>query len=153
MLILVGLGFGIYAASKSIDYTWRWERIPQYIINTEATTVRAPFDGTATLEKGNQLVVTSDYGDDPLILNKFDTLLVSNGDLVFEGDPLVEIENWNIGPLTWGLVMTLQLSVVSLVFAVVIGLFAGLARLSSNPALRYLSITYIELIGGTPLLV
>ncbi|RBP80097.1 amino acid ABC transporter permease [Marinomonas rhizomae] len=153
VLIMIGLGFGIYAGSKSIDYTWRWERIPQYIINTEATTVRSPFDGSATIEKGNKLVVTSDYGDDPLVIEKFDNLLVSNGDLVFEGDPLVEVENWNIGPLTWGLVMTLQLSVVSLVFAVVIGLFAGLARISTNPALRYLSVTYIELIRGTPLLV
>ncbi len=33
--ILLGIGFGTYFASKSIDYTWRWERIPQYLINTE----------------------------------------------------------------------------------------------------------------------
>ncbi|WP_191601124.1 amino acid ABC transporter permease [Marinomonas algicola] len=152
VLIIIGLGFGVYAASKSIDYTWRWERIPQYIINTEADTIRAPFDGTASIDK-KTLTVISDYGDDPFVLKKFDQLMINDGDLVFEGDVLAEIENWNIGPLTWGLIMTLKLSVVSLVFAVVIGLFTGLARISSNPVLRYLSITYIELIRGTPLLV
>lgn len=35
----------------------------------------------------------------------------------------------------------------------VIGLFAGLCRLSSNPTLRDLSTVYVELVRGTPLLV
>ncbi|MBJ7538769.1 ABC transporter permease subunit [Marinomonas transparens] len=154
VLIIIGLGFGVYASSKSIDYTWRWERIPQYILSTEPLEIRSPFDGTVTVDETNKLVtVESDFGDEPLVIKGFDTLLINDGDLVFEGDPLVETKHWNIGPLTWGLIMTLQLSVVSLIFAVIIGLFTGLARISSNPALRYLSVTYIELIRGTPLLV
>jgi polar amino acid transport system permease protein len=42
---------------------------------------------------------------------------------------------------------------VAIVFGIIIGLFGGLARVSSNPALKWTSITYIELIRGSPLLV
>lgn len=60
---------------------------------------------------------------------------------------------WRAGPLTWGLLMTLRISVASTIFAIIIGLFTGLARISAIPALRWLAICYIELIRGTPLLV
>lgn len=155
ILIMLGLGVGIYVSSKSIDYTWRWERIPQYLISMEPLEIRAPFDGSVSQvdTKHQRITVESDYGDDPFIVEKFDDLNVSEGDTVFEGDIIARQEHWNLGPLSWGLIMTLKLSVVSLVFAMLIGLFAGLARISSNPALRYLSVTYIELIRGTPLLV
>ena len=36
---------------------------------------------------------------------------------------------------------------------IVIGLFAGICRISSNPALKWASIVYVELIRGSPLLV
>ncbi|KZN14205.1 amino acid ABC transporter permease [Marinomonas sp. TW1] len=154
LLILIGLGFGIYASSKSIDYTWRWERIPQYIVSTEPTEIRAPFDGTAYVDDAtNTITIESDIGLDPLIIKDFDEAMIYDGDLVFEGDAVAEQTGWTIGPITWGLWITLKLSVVSLIFAVVIGLFTGLARISHNPVLRYLAITYIELIRGTPLLV
>ncbi|WP_417223133.1 amino acid ABC transporter permease [Amphritea sp.] len=155
ILIMLGLGFGIYASSKSIDYTWRWERIPQYLVSVEPLEIRAPFDGTVMTvdEQHQRIVIESDYGDDPFVIKAFDQLSVDEGDSVFEGDIVAEQAHWNLGPLAWGLIMTLKLSVVSLVFAMIIGLFTGLARISSNPALRYLSITYIELVRGTPLLV
>ncbi|WP_210395515.1 amino acid ABC transporter permease [Motiliproteus sediminis] len=153
-VILLGLGYGIYAASKSIDYTWRWERIPQYLISTDPTEIRSPFDGTVVVEQGGKRVlVDPDSGDEPFVVEKFDLLLADDGDIVFEGDAVAGIEEWRLGPIGWGLLTTLKLSVVSLVFAMVIGLFTGLARISDNPALRNLAITYIELIRGTPLLV
>ena len=154
IVILFGIGTGVYLSSKSIDYTWRWERIPQYLINTEPQQINSPFDGTVELSSDSKtLTVVPDHGGDPFVLEKFDLLVVDNGDIVFEGDAIAGMKNWQIGPITWGLVMTLKLSVVSLAFAMVIGLFTGLARISDNPALRNLSITYIELVRGTPLLV
>lgn len=154
ILIILGLGIGIYASSKSIDYTWRWERIPQYLINTDPTDIRSPFDGTVTVEQGGKrLVVEPDDGGEPFVVTKFDLLSVDDGDIVFEGDTVAGIEDWRLGPISWGLIVTLKLSVVALIFAMLIGLFTGLARISSNPALRNLAITYIELIRGTPLLV
>ncbi len=150
--ILLGIGFGTYFASKSIDYTWRWERIPQYLINTEPTDIRAPFDGTVTVKR-SVISVEPDMGGEPFVVKKFDNIEVSDGDLVFEGDVIAGVESIELGPLSWGLLMTLKLSVVSLVFALIIGLFTGLARISANPALKNLAITYIELVRGTPLLV
>ncbi|PPC74216.1 ABC transporter permease, partial [Pokkaliibacter plantistimulans] len=63
------------------------------------------------------------------------------------------ISNWRIGPITEGMITTLEISMASLVFAVIIGLFIGLGRISRNLAIRQLCITYIEIIRGTPLLV
>ncbi|MBW2617769.1 MAG: ABC transporter permease subunit, partial [Deltaproteobacteria bacterium] len=60
---------------------------------------------------------------------------------------------WAAGPLLKGVLMTLKISVVSVIAATIIGLFTGLARISSQPAPRWLAIGYIELIRGTPLLV
>lgn len=153
VLILLGLGIIIYASSKSIDYTWRWERIPQYLISFDPKEIHSPFDGTVTTVTKKQIVVESDSGDAPFVIKKFNHVDVSQGDIVFEGDVIAEVKDWRIGPITWGLVTTLHLSVISLIFAIVIGLFTGLARISHNPTLRYLSVTYIELIRGTPLLV
>lgn len=61
--------------------------------------------------------------------------------------------DWVAGPLIMGLVMTLKISAVAVFFAVFIGLFTGLARISDQPALRWISGIYVELIRGTPLLV
>ena len=49
--------------------------------------------------------------------------------------------------------MTLKISMVSLVFALILGLAAGLARVSNSVAARDLAALYVELIRGTPLLV
>ncbi len=154
VLIMITIGIGVYLSSKSIDYTWRWERIPQYLINTEPRAITAPFDGVIEIAANNKtLTVVADSGDDPFVVTQYDLRNVEDGDMVFEGDPIAGIENWQIGPITWGLVMTLKISVISLVFAMLIGLFTGLARISANPAVNKLAISYIELVRGTPLLV
>ncbi|WP_133012766.1 amino acid ABC transporter permease [Marinomonas flavescens] len=155
VLVLIGLGFGIYASSKSIDYTWRWERIPQYIISVEPKDIRSPFDGTVQSVdiKNHSMVVLPDQGGNPFVIKKFDKANVMSGDIVFEGDPLAQVNGWRVGPILWGLITTLKLSFVALIFAMIIGLFTGLARISDNPALRYFAITYVEIIRGTPLLV
>jgi polar amino acid transport system permease protein len=154
VLILVVIGIGVYKSSQSIDYTWRWERIPQYLINTEPEPINAPFDGVIEIGADNKtLTVIADSGEDPFVVSQYDLRDVEDGDMVFEGDQIAGIDSWQIGPLTWGLVMTVKLSVVSLLFAMIIGLFTGLARISSNPAVKNLAVTYIELVRGTPLLV
>ncbi|MDM8538496.1 amino acid ABC transporter permease, partial [Desulfobacterales bacterium HSG17] len=55
--------------------------------------------------------------------------------------------------LVLGMWLTIKVSVISIFFGVFIGLFAGIARISSNPALKWSSITYIEIVRGSPLLV
>lgn len=157
ILIMIAFGFGVYAATNSIDYTWRWERVPEYIINTNPEQITSDIDGTVVIKisaNGNeQVMVESDEGEDPFLVEKYDQLLVDEGDLISVGDSLAEINGWRLGPIAWGLITTLKISVVALFFAMIIGLFTGLARISSNDTLRYLAITYIEVIRGTPLLV
>ncbi|QEQ97389.1 amino acid ABC transporter permease [Neptunomonas concharum] len=152
--ILLGVVYSITLASQSIQYTWRWERITPYLLNTEPKSVLAPFDGVARVSAdGMSVVVESENGEPPLTLNKFAELSVMDGDLVFEGDEVVTTEDWRLGPIMQGLIMTLKISIVSLFFAIIIGLFVGLARISSNPALKHLSLIYVEIVRGTPLLV
>jgi polar amino acid transport system permease protein len=76
-----------------------------------------------------------------------------DGDLVFEGDVIAKVKQIKPGPLLVGLYVTLKISVISIFFAIIIGIIAGIFRISNNPVLKKLTITYIELIRGTPLLV
>ncbi len=152
--ILLCVGYSVLLASQSIQYTWRWERVVPYLVNTEPMPVVAPFDGVARVSAdGLSVSVESDMGEAAQAYNEFSQLMVGDGDMVFEGDVVVTTTNWQLGPIMNGLVMTLKISVVSLFFAVIIGLFVGLARVSSNPALKYLSLIYVEIVRGTPLLV
>ncbi len=52
-----------------------------------------------------------------------------------------------------GALLTLELTAVGLGMGLVLGLLAGLGRVYGNRPLRWLSIAYIELFRGTPLLV
>lgn len=144
----------VYASSKHINYNWNWQRVVPYLINTEPQSVRAPFDGSAKVSTDDKtLTLVPDAGGEPVVVKKFSAISVNDGDLIFEGDQVATISNWRIGPITEGMITTLEISMASLVFAVIIGLFIGLGRISRNLAIRQLCITYIEIIRGTPLLV
>lgn len=58
-----------------------------------------------------------------------------------------------MGVLMIGFVLTLKISVVSIIFAVLIGTVVGIARLSTEPVTKGISLAYVELIRNTPLLV
>ena len=57
------------------------------------------------------------------------------------------------GPLIKGLVVTLEITGISLVLASTIGLVTALLRLSGSPVARGVARVYLELIRNTPLLV
>ena len=61
--------------------------------------------------------------------------------------------SWAAGPLVQGLFVTLEISVLSLVLTLVIGLATALLRLSSSVVGRGLARGYLELIRNTPLLI
>ncbi|WP_293265265.1 amino acid ABC transporter permease [Neptunomonas sp.] len=155
LAILLSVGYSVLLASQSIQYTWRWERVVPYLINTEPMPVTSPFDGVASISTdGLSVSIESDNSAEPVqVFNEFSQIVVGDGDLIFEGDVVATTNDWRLGPIMNGLVMTLKISIVSLIFAVIIGLFVGLARVSSNPALKYLSLIYVEIVRGTPLLV
>ena len=60
---------------------------------------------------------------------------------------------WQVGPLLTGVLVTLQVVMVSLLFSLIIGLLVALMRLSRSPVARLLASCYLELVRNTPLLV
>jgi polar amino acid transport system permease protein len=155
--ILFSMCAGLWVATKKIDYTWRWNRVPQYFIYNDETLIPAPFDGQvvsiSNLGDQSQIKVISDNGEEKTFEVDSNALEVFEGETLFEGDYLGAVFEWRAGPLLVGLWTTIWLSAVASVFGMIIGLVTGLCRVSDNPTLRGLSITYIELIRGTPLLV
>jgi polar amino acid transport system permease protein len=153
ILALIGIGFSVYSASQKINYTWQWNRIVPYIIDSSPTETLADSDGTViTVEKGN-IVIEFDNGDPAQRIEKADDVFVVEGDLVFAGDRISSLNQQSMGVLLIGLITTIQLSIISLSFAIVIGLVAALMRISTNPLSRNFAFLYVEIIRGTPLLV
>jgi polar amino acid transport system permease protein len=153
--IIVALGAGVYFASKRVDYDWRWERIPLYVLSNEGEQLIAPVDGVVTLGADGKSLEIRTQTDPPSTtrIENVARITVGEGDLVFAGDVVAIRAGYRPGPLLIGLWITLKISAVSLVFALLLGLVAGLGRVSSNPAAFNLATTYIEIIRGTPLLV
>lgn len=153
-LIMALLGGAIYFAAERIDYTWHWERIPQYLVSTEGEEVFAPFDGFIALSADGQSMTLSELnGSRQQTFDAYAQALAGDGDLVFQNDVLARKPGLKLGPLTLGLWLTLKISAGSLVFALLLGVIAGLGRVAHNPAARALAATYVEIVRGTPLLV
>lgn len=150
MALIVG---AIYFSGTKINYNWHWERLWPYVVNTEMQDIRAQGDGTAVVDDQGQLTIQFDNQNQPQVIKEYDNLLVGTGDLIFEGDPVALRHNWRFGPIAEGLWVTVKISIISLVFAIILGLVFGLMRVSKNQVARDLSLTYVEVIRGTPLLV
>ncbi|MCD6284765.1 MAG: ABC transporter permease subunit [Anaerolineae bacterium] len=71
------------------------------------------------------------------------------GATLLQPDPYREIISF-IGD---GLVVTFQITIVSMTFALILGLFAGLGRTSHIPFINTVASLYVEIIRGIPLLV
>ncbi|MDA3904097.1 MAG: amino acid ABC transporter permease [Desulfuromusa sp.] len=157
MLVLAGIVAGLWVATKRIDYTWRWNRVPQYFFYNNQDVKSATFAGTvAKLEsKGNVTTVTvhNENGENSTYIIDTDTANLKADEYLLKGDSVGSISQWKAGPLMAGLWVTLYISAAASVIGLFIGVITGLCRVSQNLTLRQLSITYIEIIRGTPLLV
>ncbi|MCK4503696.1 MAG: amino acid ABC transporter permease [Desulfuromonadales bacterium] len=156
-LVLLGIVAGLWVATKNIDYTWRWNRIPQYFFFNDETTKSVSFDGTVTKidKNGGSTTVTvkSENDQTDTFVVDTDTVNLKVDYYLMEGDTVGTTSQWKTGPLTNGLWTTIWISAVASVIGLIIGVVTGLCRVSKNLTLRHLSITYIEIIRGTPLLV
>jgi polar amino acid transport system permease protein len=153
LTLVVGL---LYYATQKIDYVWRWYRIPQYFVYYDDVEIRAEIEGTVkriTRKNGDAEVTVADVEEEESYNVPGGELRVTEGDFIFPGDVLGSFGKWKVGILLQGLWLTLKVSFIAILFGIVIGLFAGLARISKNPALKWSAISYIELIRGSPLLV
>jgi polar amino acid transport system permease protein len=157
VLILVGLVLGIFRTTEKVDYIWRWEKIPRYVLFKDSKVVEVRDSATVTaLDRQGPdtvVVVRTRSGGEQYYTIPSDLVTVSIGDEIRPGQILAQWNRWKKGLLLRGLILTLELSVISIVLGILIGLFTGLGRLSKSPAPKWLAIGYIELIRGTPLLV
>jgi polar amino acid transport system permease protein len=156
-IVLAGIVGGLYFSTKQIDYVWRWYRVPQYFAFEDHVEVRAEMQGTVASispsAKGATVTVRNDQGLSESYFVPGGSVRVDEGDYIYPADVLGSYKKWKMGLLLQGLWITLKISVIATLLGLVIGLFGGLFRISSNPALKWASITYIEIIRGSPLLV
>lgn len=154
LTLIVG---AIYVATIKIDYVWRWYRMPGYFVNLESVPIISDHAGTVKgIEKeGDKAMVTvqEDGGQSfPYEIPDAD-VWVEEGDTIYAGDTLGTYKEWRPGLLAQGMWVTLEVSVYAIVFGILLGLIGGVARISTNPALRWSAMTYVEIIRGSPLLV
>lgn len=151
------MGTGLWVATKKIDYTWRWKRVPQYFFYNAETRFNAPFDSrVAQIDKlGDTTRITLISESDEKRIFEIDSpsLNVTVDEELFADDHLGSTFEWCAGPLVVGLWNTLWISAASSIIGLIIGIITGLCRVSKNTTLRDLSVIYVELIRGTPLLV
>jgi polar amino acid transport system permease protein len=131
--------------------------VPRYFISQETIEIYAEIEGdveTVSIEgeKATILIKGSD-GEESYTVPDAKNIRVSEGDLISPGDVLGTYQEWQSGILLQGLWVTLKASVYAIAIGIIIGLLGGLARVSSNPMLKWIAITYVEFIRGSPLLV
>ncbi len=155
-VIFLSIGV-LYISTLKIEYVWRWYRVPQYFFYKASIEIRAGIDGDVQIlrNEGKTFVVkvSGPSGSETYKIPHEKDLRVSEGDHVFAGDVIATYQKWKPGILLIGLYTTLKVSIIGIIFGIIIGLVAGLARISENPAFKWWSIIYIELIRGSPLLV
>ena len=156
-VILIVTAYGLWYSTSLIAYEWRWNRVPQYFAYQAETPQRAneqaQIKAIETRGEDAQLTLIGESGAQQVVDVAKNSLQVSQGDEVAEGDTLGVTRHWAAGPLLGGLWTTLWISTAAGSLGLVIGLFTGLCRLSPNSTLRDLSTIYVELVRGTPLLV
>ena len=156
VLMLAGVVLGLLVATQKVEYVWRWYRVPQYFFYRDTIEIRAEIEGdvasVVAADKTAAITVAGRDGEETYTVPA-QSVRVSKGDFIYPGDVLGSYQKWKVGILLEGLWLTLQVSLIAVLLGIVIGLFTGLARISSNPALKWSAVTYIELIRGSPLLV
>lgn len=155
--ILILSAAGIWGSVKRIDYEWRWYRVPQYFLYKAEDPIKSPYDAVvndvSVSGSEAQVAITSLDGEKAQLSVDAETVKVASGDDLFEGDTIGFVYQWRMGPLLTGLWTTMWISAVSSVFGLLIGLIAGLMKISKNYTVRTLAAIYVEVIRGTPLLV
>jgi polar amino acid transport system permease protein len=150
--ILVGLCLFVYKAAADINYIWRWDRVPSYVISKVDDTFVATHSGIVEKDRDGLIRIRRSDGS-AIFVTERGTLHVEVGERVVAGDLIATHKGIVFGPLARGLWMTLKISFFSIFIAIGIGIVAGLMRISPVYVLRKLAITYVELVRGTPLLV
>jgi polar amino acid transport system permease protein len=155
VFILVAAGVFYYATQK-IEYVWRWNRVPIYFAYEEDIRVHSEIDGDveSITPEGKKSIITVKGPEGSMSYTvPTEGVLVEAGEIISMGDTLAKYKKWKPGLLIIGLWITLKISVISTILGVIIGIIGGLTRVSSNPALKWTTMIYVEIIRGSPLMV
>jgi len=145
-----------YYATQKIEYVWRWNRIPIYFAYKDTIEITSEIDGEvdSISTKGNEAIITvKGVGETASYTVPALSVTVDEQEMISPGDVLGSFEEWKPGLFMVGLWITLKLSVFATIFGVLIGIAGGIARISSNPAFKWTTIVYVEIIRGSPLMV
>ena len=145
-----------YYATQKIEYTWRWNRVPLYFAYKDIIDIVSENEGEveSITKSGNEAVVTVKGIDESASYTvPAEGLGVVDGEFISLGDTLATHTEWKPGLLVIGLWITLKLSIIATIAGIIIGIIGGIARMSSNPTLKWTSIVYVEIIRGSPLMV
>jgi polar amino acid transport system permease protein len=153
VLLLAG---GFYYATQKIAYTWRWNRVPIYFAYKDTIEIISDIDGDveSITKDGNDAVITvkGDEGVESYTVPAASET-VDKGYYVYAGETLASYTQWKPGLMVVGLWITLKVSVIATILGIIIGIIGGISRISANPALKWSSIVYVEIIRGSPLMV
>ncbi len=156
VLVIFLIAGAFYYATQKVAYIWRWNRIPIYFVYQDDIEIISDIEGEVEkVEKDGSkaLVTVKGFDESQSYTVPADSVSVDVGEYVYEGETLAEYQRWKPGLLIVGLWITLKISVIATIAGVIIGIIGGLTRISSNPALKWLTILYVELIRGSPLMV
>jgi len=155
--VLVAIGTGLfYYATQRIEYVWRWSRVPIYFAYKDTTDIVSKIEGevASITRKGDEAVITvTSINASESYTVPAEGIVVVDGEVISLGDTLGTHTVWKPGLLVIGLWLTLKLSIIATIAGIIIGVIGGIARISSNPALKWTSIVYVEIIRGSPLMV
>jgi polar amino acid transport system permease protein len=157
-IAIILLVFGsLYYATITVEYQWRWFKIPKYFMYQETIMVYAEEDGEIDSIKENGKKVD-------ILIQETDGLKTytvpkgsfnwDEGDMTSPGDLIAEYKGgWRMGLMAQGVLTTLKISVIATIIGIFMGIIGGVARVSNTPVLKWSAITYVEVIRGSPLLV
>ncbi len=155
LIVFISLGL-FYYSSQKIEYIWRWNRLPIYFVYKDDIEITSEIDGEveSIAIKDKEAVITIKGMDvSESYKAPAGSVKVEEAEMISSGDILAVYQKWKPGLLIIGLWITLKISITATIFGIIIGIIGGLSRVSSNPAFRWLTTAYVELIRGSPLLV
>jgi polar amino acid transport system permease protein len=156
-VVFVCIASGLfYYATQKIEYTWRWNRIPIYFAYKDTLSITSEIDGdveSITKDGKEAIIAVKGLAGTESYKVPADGVTVEKDEIISIGDVLASYTKWKPGLLIMGLWLTLKLSVIATLLGVLIGIIGGLTRISSNPALKWTTIVYVETIRGSPLMV
>ena len=155
VFVVVASGL-FYYASQRIEYVWRWNRIPIYFAYEDIIDIVSEIEGEveSITTSGKEAVITVKGIDESESYTvPAEGVVVVDGEIISLADTLATYTEWKPGLLIFGLWLTLKLSIIATIAGIIIGIIGGIARLSSNPALKWTTMVYVEIVRGSPLMV